>query len=97
MANENGVSQRLLIGDGDDVRTEGWHRPRTATAARLAVAGEIDGYDSMGICEGTDLMTPVRPIARPAVDEDDGALTGSGDIETDRDAIRGCSRLPPCS
>ena len=52
------------------------------------MAGEIDGHDAICVGERIELVTPVRSIARPAVDENNGASAAAGNVETDCYAVR---------
>ena len=53
------------------------------------MAGQIERDYAIGVRERTDLMTPICPITRPAVDEDQRAVSPANRLKTDRDAVEG--------
>ena len=87
VADEDHPLEAQLLDDRDGVVAEGRHRPRGAPDPRFAVAGEVDRHDEMAGGERPHLLPPVRAVARPAVDEDDGRRAGAGDVVADLDTV----------
>jgi hypothetical protein len=87
VADEHDIVELQVVHDGDHVVAERRHRPSLAAGSRLAMAGEIEGDDSVPPGEVRDLASPVGPIARPAVDKHQRTPLRASDLVTDGDAV----------